>query len=79
MLTRDGDCAALRSLRVLANEAPDRPWSDHHGLLADLAVGEVARCGLPLPLAAAATNPPLRRRALLAGAALAALGWLAPG
>ena len=46
--------ATLVSLQVLANEAIDQPWSDHHGLLAELEIPvPVATSALPFALAGA--------------------------
>lgn len=80
VLTRRGDPVEIRALRVLANEEPDRPWSDHHGLLAQLEIRRGAESRLPLALAlgAEAARRPLGRRALLGLGGLALAELLAP-
>ncbi len=68
--------ATLVSLQVLANEAIDQPWSDHHGLLAELEIPEpLESSAVPFALAGAlAVNGERhsRRRFLVATAAFLA-------
>lgn len=65
----------VEAVKRLESEAPDRPFSDHHGVEAELRVEPRLNAGALLPLCAATLRGPATRRAW----SLAALGGLLAG